>query len=74
MRTILMDGDPGHDDVIAFLLALGNPSQLNIAGFTTVAGNSSAENCTAYYFNKSFSAFRKHISSNNDHKSKKENI
>ena len=46
MRTILMDGDPGHDDVIAFLLALGNPSQLNIAGFTTVAGNSSAENCT----------------------------
>ena len=46
MRTILMDGDPGHDDVIAFLLALGNPDRLKIAGFTTVAGNSSAENCT----------------------------
>ncbi len=46
MRTILMDGDPGHDDVIAFLLALGNPEDLNIAGFTIVAGNSSAENCT----------------------------
>ena len=46
MRRILIDGDPGHDDVIAFLMALGNPDQLEIAGFTTVAGNSTVENCT----------------------------
>lgn len=47
MRTILMDGDPGHDDVIAFLMALGHPEQFEIRGFTTVAGNSTAKNCTA---------------------------
>ncbi len=47
MRKILMDGDPGHDDTIAFLMALGHPEELEILGFTTVAGNSSAKNCTA---------------------------
>ena len=46
MRTILMDGDPGHDDVIAFLMALGHPERFRIRGFTTVAGNSTAKNCT----------------------------
>ncbi|MBR2793759.1 MAG: nucleoside hydrolase [Solobacterium sp.] len=46
MRTILMDGDPGHDDTVAFLLALAFPERFRIAGFTTVAGNSTAKNCT----------------------------
>ena len=46
MRRLLFDGDPGHDDVIAFLIAAGNPETLEIHGFTTIAGNSSAENCT----------------------------
>ena len=47
MRKIILDGDPGHDDVIAFLMALGNADQLDVIGFTTVAGNSTADNCTA---------------------------
>ena len=46
MRKIILDGDPGHDDVIAFLMALGNSDQLEVLGFTTVAGNSTVENCT----------------------------
>ncbi len=46
MRKILFDGDPGHDDVIAFLTAAGHPEEVEICGFTTVAGNSSADNCT----------------------------
>lgn len=46
MRKIIMDGDPGHDDVIAFLTALGNSDQLEILGFTTVAGNAGVKHCT----------------------------
>ena len=46
MRKILIDGDPGHDDTIAFLTALGNDDKLEILGFTTVAGNAKVENCT----------------------------
>jgi pyrimidine-specific ribonucleoside hydrolase len=39
MRNIIIDCDPGHDDVIAFLVALANQEELNILGITTVAGN-----------------------------------
>ncbi|MBQ1878572.1 MAG: nucleoside hydrolase [Erysipelotrichaceae bacterium] len=46
MRKILIDGDPGHDDTIAFLTALGNDDKLDIMGFTTVAGNADVQNCT----------------------------
>ncbi|MEM9266712.1 MAG: nucleoside hydrolase [Cyanobacteria bacterium P01_F01_bin.13] len=38
-RSIIIDCDPGVDDAIALLLALAHPSQLNILGITTVAGN-----------------------------------
>jgi pyrimidine-specific ribonucleoside hydrolase len=43
---IFIDCDPGHDDVLAILLALAHPDQLNIQGITTVAGNSTVENVT----------------------------
>jgi len=46
MRNIIIDGDPGHDDAIAFLVALANDDQLNILGFTTVCGNQSVDKCT----------------------------
>ena len=47
MRTkILLDCDPGHDDAIALLLALGSP-ELELLGVTTVAGNQTLEKCTA---------------------------
>ena len=43
---IFIDCDPGHDDVLAILLALAHPDQLTIKGITTVAGNSTVENVT----------------------------
>ncbi len=38
-RQIIIDCDPGQDDAIALLLALGRPDQFSVLGITTVAGN-----------------------------------
>src|SRR5919201_950678 len=43
---VLLDCDPGHDDAIALLLALGSP-ELELLGVTTVAGNQTVEKTTA---------------------------
>jgi inosine-uridine nucleoside N-ribohydrolase len=43
---ILLDCDPGHDDAIALLLALGSP-ELELRGVTTVAGNQTLAKTTA---------------------------
>jgi len=43
---ILIDCDPGHDDVLAILLALAHPEKMTIQGITTVAGNSTVEHVT----------------------------
>jgi inosine-uridine nucleoside N-ribohydrolase len=43
---ILIDCDPGHDDAIALLLALGSP-EVELVGVTTVAGNQTLEKTTA---------------------------
>lgn len=45
-RNIIIDCDPGHDDVMALLLALANQDKLNILGVTTVAGNQTLEKVT----------------------------
>lgn len=37
-RKIIIDTDPGQDDAIAILLALGSP-ELDVLGITAVAGN-----------------------------------
>src|SRR6476660_9733761 len=42
----LLDCDPGHDDAIAMLLALGS-DELELRGVTTVAGNQTLEKTTA---------------------------
>ncbi len=44
--SFFFDCDPGHDDVLAILLALAHPEQINIKGITTVAGNSTVQNVT----------------------------
>jgi inosine-uridine nucleoside N-ribohydrolase len=45
--SIIIDCDPGHDDAIALLLALGSPSELELLGVTTVAGNQTLAKTTA---------------------------
>ncbi len=38
-KNIIIDTDPGQDDAVAILLALGSPQELTVIGITTVAGN-----------------------------------
>ncbi len=38
-RKIIIDTDPGQDDAVAILLALGSPKEIDLLGITTVAGN-----------------------------------
>jgi inosine-uridine nucleoside N-ribohydrolase len=45
-QRIILDCDPGHDDAIALLLALGSP-EVELVGVTTVAGNQTLEKTTA---------------------------
>jgi inosine-uridine nucleoside N-ribohydrolase len=44
--SIILDCDPGHDDAIALLLALGSP-ELELLGVTTTYGNQTLEKTTA---------------------------
>jgi inosine-uridine nucleoside N-ribohydrolase len=46
MRSIILDCDPGHDDAVALLLALGS-EEIELLGVTTVAGNQTLEKTTA---------------------------
>ncbi len=44
---VILDCDPGHDDAIALLLALGSPAEVELLGVTTVSGNQTLEKTTA---------------------------
>jgi purine nucleosidase len=44
--NLIIDTDPGADDVVALLLALASPEQLNVMALTTVAGNVPIEKTT----------------------------
>lgn len=44
-KKIILDCDPGHDDAVAILLALGNP-EIDLLGVTTVGGNQSLDKVT----------------------------
>lgn len=46
MTPVIIDTDPGIDDVAALLLALASP-ELEVAALTTIYGNSSVDICTA---------------------------
>lgn len=45
-RNIIIDCDPGIDDVVALCFALAHEDKFNFLGITTVAGNQSIENVT----------------------------
>jgi inosine-uridine nucleoside N-ribohydrolase len=45
-RPILIDCDPGIDDCIALMVALGSPDELDVRAICTVAGNVPVETCT----------------------------
>ena len=38
-RKLIIDCDPGHDDVMAILVAMAHPEAFEILGYTTVCGN-----------------------------------
>ena len=38
-RDLIIDTDPGADDVVALFLAMASPEELNLRAITTVAGN-----------------------------------
>lgn len=44
-HRIILDCDPGHDDAVAIMLALGNPS-IDLLGVTTVGGNQTVDRVT----------------------------
>lgn len=46
MRKIIVDCDPGHDDIVAIVCALAHPEQLDVLGLTTVCGNNLLDNVT----------------------------
>lgn len=41
-KRIILDCDPGHDDAVAILLALGDP-RIEVLGITTIGGNETLE-------------------------------
>lgn len=38
-RSLIIDTDPGQDDAVALMLALGNPDRFDLLGIVAVAGN-----------------------------------
>ena len=42
MKELLLDCDPGHDDMMAIMVALAHP-EITLRGITTVAGNQTGE-------------------------------
>ncbi|UEJ81800.1 nucleoside hydrolase [Brachybacterium halotolerans subsp. kimchii] len=44
-RSIILDCDPGHDDAVAIMLALGSPA-IELLGVTTVGGNQTVDKIT----------------------------
>jgi inosine-uridine nucleoside N-ribohydrolase len=47
MTKVILDCDPGHDDAIALLLAVGSPGEVDLLGVTTVSGNQTLGKTTA---------------------------
>ncbi len=46
MRKVIIDCDPGHDDVMAILETIAHPETFELLGITTVCGNNLCERVT----------------------------
>lgn len=46
-RKIIIDCDPGHDDIMAIMNCLAHPELFEILGYTTVCGNNYVDKITA---------------------------
>ena len=46
MKKVIIDCDPGHDDVLALMSAFANRDQIDLLGITTVAGNQTLDKVT----------------------------
>lgn len=46
MRKIIVDTDPGHDDILSIMTALAHDKELELLSFATVAGNNSVDKVT----------------------------
>ena len=46
-RKVIIDCDPGHDDIMAIFSCLANPEKIEILGYTTVCGNNLVDKVTA---------------------------
>ena len=45
-RKVIIDCDPGHDDIMAILSCLAHPQEIEILGYTTVCGNNLTDQVT----------------------------
>ena len=43
---VIIDCDPGHDDIMAIFTALAHPEEIEILGYTTVCGNNLLDKVT----------------------------
>ena len=46
MKRLIIDTDPGHDDIMAILTALAHCGELELLSFCTVAGNQTVDKVT----------------------------
>lgn len=51
MKHVILDCDPGHDDVLAPMMALYQTHDLDVTGVVTTAGNQSLSKVTHNAFN-----------------------
>lgn len=46
VKHVWLDCDPGHDDMLAIILACLSPDRIHLLGISTSAGNSTIQNTT----------------------------
>ena len=46
LKKVIIDCDPGHDDIMAILSVLAHPETFDLLGITTVTGNNLVDKVT----------------------------